>query len=104
MGVAIRHLTQIFKKIEAKIKILITLSDGKPNDEGDNYRGTYGIEDTRQALLEAKYEGIHPFCITIDSEAKMYLPRMYGTVNYTVIDKVQQLPIKVSEIYRKLTL
>jgi nitric oxide reductase NorD protein len=103
MGVAIRHLTQILKKIDAKIKILMTLSDGKPNDEGDNYRGTYGIEDTRQALLEAKHLGIHPFCITIDTEAKMYLPRMYGTVNYTVIDKVEQLPIKVSDIYRKLT-
>ncbi len=103
MGVAIRHLTRIFKGIDAKIKILITLSDGKPNDEGDNYRGTYGIEDTRQALLEAKREGIHPFCITIDTEAKLYLPRMYGAVNYTVINKVQQLPLKVSDIYRKLT-
>jgi nitric oxide reductase NorD protein len=103
MGVAIRHLTGIFKQIDSKIKILITLSDGKPNDEGDNYRGTYGIEDTRQALLEAKREGIYPFCITIDTEAKLYLPRMYGAVNYTVIDKVQQLPLKVSDIYRKLT-
>ena len=103
MGVTIRHLTQLFKPIEAKIKILITLSDGKPDDEGDNYRGTYGIEDTRQALLEAKREGIHPFCITIDTEARIYLPRLYGTVNYIVMDKVQQLPLKIADIYRKLT-
>lgn len=103
MGVTIRHLTRLFKEVDAQIKLLITLSDGKPDDDGDNYRGTYGVEDTRQALLEAKREGIHPFCITIDTEAKMYLPRMYGAVNYTVIDKVQQLPLKVSDIYRKLT-
>jgi nitric oxide reductase NorD protein len=103
MGVTIRHLTQLLKPIEAKIKLLITLSDGKPDDEGDNYRGIYGIEDTRQALFEAKREGIHPFCITIDTEAKIYLPRLYGTVNYIVIDKVQQLPMKIADIYRKLT-
>lgn len=103
MGVTIRHLTHLCKDIDAQIKLLITLSDGKPNDDDDDYRGAYGIEDTRQALLEAKREGIHPFCITIDTEAKMYLSRMYGAVNYTVIDKVQQLPFKVSDIYRKLT-
>jgi nitric oxide reductase NorD protein len=103
MGVTIRHLTQLLKKMDAQIKLLITLSDGKPDDDGDNYRGIYGIEDTRQALLEAKREGIHPFCITIDTDAKSYLPRMYGAVNYTVIEKVQQLPLKISDIYRKIT-
>jgi len=54
-------------------------------------------------LIEAKRSGIHPFCITIDSEAKDYLPHMYGAVNYAVIDEVRKLPLKVSDIYRRLT-
>ena len=83
-------------------KLLITLSDGKPDDY-DTYRGAYGIEDTRMALIEAKRGGIHPFCITIDTEARDYLPHMYGAVNYTVIDEVRKLPLKVSDIYRRLT-
>jgi len=29
---------------------------------------------------------------------------MYGAVNYTVVDEVEKLPYKVSEIYRRLTL
>ncbi|EIJ43529.1 nitric oxide reductase activation protein [Beggiatoa alba B18LD] len=103
MGVAIRHLTQRLLTTDAQIRLLITLSDGRPDDEGENYRGVYGLEDTRRALLEAKKVGIHPFCITIDSQAKTYLPYMYGAVNYAVIDKVEQLPIKVAEVYRKLT-
>ena len=102
MGVVIRHLTRLLNEIEAKTKLLITLSDGKPDDY-DGYRGTYGIEDTRQALIEAKHDGIHPFCITIDTEASEYLPHMYGAVNYIVIDQVSKLPLKVSDIYRKLT-
>jgi nitric oxide reductase NorD protein len=88
--------------VEAKTRLLITLSDGKPDDY-DGYRGEYGIEDTRQALLEAKRQGIHPFCITIDKEGLDYLPHMYGVVNYTVIDEVRKLPLKVSDIYRRLT-
>ncbi|MHB8550056.1 MAG: nitric oxide reductase activation protein NorD, partial [Acidiferrobacterales bacterium] len=102
MGVAIRHLTRLLNEIEARTKLLITLSDGKPDDY-DGYRGDYGIEDTRQALIEAKRDGIHPFCITIDTEARDYLPHMYGSVNWTLIDDVRRLPLKVSEIYRRLT-
>ncbi len=102
MGVVIRHLTQKLKQIDAKTRMLITISDGKPDDY-DGYRGEYGIEDTRQALLEAKYAGIHPFCVTIDTHAHEYLPHMYGHVNYTVVSDIRKLPLKVSDIYRKLT-
>jgi len=102
MGVTIRHLTKLLKQQEVKTRMLITLSDGKPDDI-DHYRGEYGIEDTRKALIEAKYAGIHPFCITIDEHGQDYLPHMYGAVNYTVVDDVAKLPMKVSDIYRKLT-
>lgn len=103
MGVAIRHLSGKLAQVDARIKLLITLSDGKPDDYDLEYRGKYGIEDTRQALLEARRDNIHPFCITIDKEGQDYLPHMYGKANYIVIDEVRNLPVKVSEIYRKLT-
>jgi nitric oxide reductase NorD protein len=102
MGVSIRHLTRLLNEVEARNKLLVTLSDGKPDDY-DTYRGAYGIEDTRMALIEAKRSGVHPFCITIDTEARDYLPHMYGAVNYAVIDEVRKLPLKVSDIYRRLT-
>jgi nitric oxide reductase NorD protein len=102
MGVTIRHLTKLLHEVEARTKLLITLSDGKPDDY-DGYRGDYGIEDTRQALIEAKREGIHPFCVTIDTEARDYLPHMYGAVNWALVEDVKKLPLKVSDIYRRLT-
>lgn len=103
MGVAIRHLTRLLGEVEARTKLLITLSDGRPDDQ-DGYRGTYGIEDTRQALLEARYQGIHPYCITIDDEALEYLPHMYGPASFTLINQVERLPFKVSDIYRRITM
>ena len=51
----------------------------------------------------AKNEGVHPFCVTIDSEVRDYLPRKYGAVNYVLVDDIRKLPLKVSDIYRKLT-
>lgn len=103
MGFAIRHLNALLEEVEAKTKILITLSDGKPEDYDGQYRGEYGIEDTRQSLFESRQKGIHPYCITIDKEAGDYLPHMYGAANYVLIEDISKLPFKVSDIYRKLT-
>jgi len=102
MGFAIRHLCRVLNEVDAKTRILITISDGKPDDY-DHYRGEYGIEDTRRALIEARRDGIHPYCITIDKEGRDYLPHMYGPAAYTVINEVRQLPLKVSDIYRRIT-
>ena len=103
MGFAIRHLTRMLGEVAARTRILVALSDGKPDDYDRYYRGEYGIEDTRRALVEARRAGIHPYCITIDREARDYLPRMYGPAAFTVIDDVRQLPLKVADIYRRLT-
>ncbi|MES9859782.1 MAG: nitric oxide reductase activation protein [Candidatus Thiodiazotropha sp. LLP2] len=103
MGAAIRHLSYRLSEVEARTKLLITLSDGKPDDYHDDYRSQYGIEDTRQSLFEARRQGIHAFCITIDEQGQDYLPHMYGGANYTVIDEVERLPLKVADIYKKIT-
>ena len=103
MGAPIRHLCKLLGEQEARTRILITLSDGKPDDYDPQYRGQYGIEDTRQALFEARLAGIHPFCITIDEEGPDYLPHMYGAANFTVVADIARLPAKVADIYRRLT-
>lgn len=103
MGAPIRHFSRMLQEVDARTKLLITISDGKPDDYDHYYRGEYGIEDTRQALFEARVSGIHSFCITIDKEGADYLPHMYGQSNYVVLDDVAKLPLKISDIYRKIT-
>ena len=66
-------------------------------------RQSCGTEDKRPALIEAKRTGVHPFCITIDKEGQEYLPHMYGAAQYVIIDEVRKLPLKVADIYRRLT-
>ncbi|MCX7170172.1 MAG: VWA domain-containing protein [Proteobacteria bacterium] len=102
MGVAIRHLTQLLLRQPARHRLLVTLSDGRPDDFGDEYRGHYGIEDTRRALQEAREQGVRSYCITIDRHGADYLAHMYGAARYTVLDDVKKLPLKIADIYRRL--
>lgn len=102
MGPPIRHLTRKLQQTSSKIRLLMVISDGKPEDY-DDYKGQYAIEDTRKALLEAKGQGIHPFCITIDKAAHEYLAHLFGRGNYIFVEKVAQLPRKITEMYKLLT-
>jgi nitric oxide reductase activation protein len=100
-GAAIRHAVHKLNERSAKTRLLILLSDGRPLD-GD-YKDEYALEDTKAALQEAKKDGIHPFCITIDREADRYLRRMYGDVGYAVIERVESLPSNLPRLYQRLT-
>jgi nitric oxide reductase NorD protein len=98
---AIRHTALKLRGREEKTRLLILLSDGKPLDL--EYHGDYAIEDTRMALREAGRYGIKSFCITVDREAAEYLPRMYSSSRWVVIDEVAKLPNKITRIYRLFT-
>ncbi|MFK5984235.1 MAG: VWA domain-containing protein [Pseudomonadota bacterium] len=102
LGAAIRHATTLLEKEMAEKKILLILTDGKPNDL-DHYEGRYGIEDTRHAVMEAKSKGLYPFCFTVDREGSDYLPHLFGPNGYTIIRKPEELPSKLPMLYAELT-
>jgi len=102
LGAAIRHAVAELEHQDARTKLLIVLSDGRPydHDYGDS---RYAREDTKMALRHAKIAGITPFCITIDRESEAELKDLYGEVGYTIIDDVMSLPERLPGIYRRLT-
>jgi hypothetical protein len=102
LGAAIRHAAHKLLRQEARTKLLIILTDGRPYDH-DYGDARYAREDVREALTEAKTSGITPFCITIDRESESELKELYGDVGYTIIDDVLSLPERMPNIYRRLT-
>lgn len=102
LGAAIRHATTRLADQDARTRLLIVLSDGRPydHDYGDS---RYAREDTRIALRQARLKNITPFCITIDRESEDQLKDMYGEVGYTIIDDVLSLPERLPGIYSRLT-
>ncbi len=101
LGAALRHSTTLLAREAAWHRLLLILSDGKPNDI-DTYEGRYGIEDTRQAIAEARLQGITPFCLTIDRQPASYLTRMYGPGAYAVLRHAEHLPLVLVELIRRL--
>ena len=102
LGAAIRHSAAKLLRQEARTKLLIILTDGRPYDH-DYGDARYAREDVREALTEAKLNGITPFCITIDKDSEFELKDLYGDVGYTIIDDVLSLPERMPNIYRRLT-
>lgn len=102
MGAAVRYATQQLARVQARERLLLLLTDGKPNDV-DRYEGRFGIEDTRMALRAAAADGLRPFCVTVDTEAREYLPYVFGAGHYAVIRRPAELPARLPQWYARLT-
>lgn len=106
MGAAIRHTLRKLEKVEARSRLLFLISDGRPYDRDygrDAEDQEYAVQDTRQALLEAKRRGIRPFCLTVDRNGEDYLREMCDGIAYEVVGKIEDLPIRLLTAYPKLT-
>jgi nitric oxide reductase NorD protein len=99
-GAAIRHATIGLTRQAARHRLLLLLSDGRPNDE-DQYEGRYGIEDTRVAVVEARLQGLSCFCLTVDREAPRYAGRIFGR-SFAVLSRAERLPMALTAVLRNL--
>jgi len=102
IGAAVRHVTTELAKRPHRHRLLLLLTDGKPNDI-DHYEGRYGIEDTRMAIREARKSGLRVFGVTVDENARDYFPHIFGRGAYAIIRDVARLPAALPAIYRQIT-
>ena len=100
-GPAIRHAAELLAHQPAGHRLLLILSDGKPNDV-DEYEGQYAVEDTRQAIVEARHAGVYPFCLTVDKQGHEYLARIFGEAGHAILREPGQLPLALVKVVRLL--
>ncbi|WP_170562318.1 nitric oxide reductase activation protein NorD [Ruegeria atlantica] len=101
LGAAIRHCSAELAAQSRMRRLLLVITDGKPNDL-DHYEGRHGIEDTRQAVREARRVGQSVFGVTIDKSGKSWFPRMFGQGGFAVIPDPHRLTMALPQIYRQL--
>ncbi|MFT3953210.1 MAG: VWA domain-containing protein [Piscinibacter sp.] len=101
MGAALRHATKQLAQRPERQRLLIILTDGKPNDL-DVYEGRWGLEDTRAAVHEARAAGLLPFCLSIDAEAHDYLPHLFGRGGWAQVQRPAELPARLAAVYATL--
>ena len=101
MGAAVRRATRDLVRQDARVRLMIVIGDGFPNDL--EYKQDYAIADTRQAIGEARSQRIYTHAITVNIPASPRLDDLYGHVHHTVISDVRELPDQLLRIYSSLT-
>lgn len=101
IGAAIRHASAELARQPRRQKLLLVLTDGKPNDV-DHYEGRFAVEDTRKSVQEARRFGIAVFGVTVDAMAQCYFPTLFGRGGYAIVGNIQRLPAALPAIYRQL--
>lgn len=102
IGAAIRHASAELVKQPNRRRLLLILTDGKPNDI-DHYEGRFALEDSRKAVAEARRQGTPVFAVTVDKDARSYLPAMFGRNGFAIVGNIGRLPQVLPAIYRGLT-
>jgi nitric oxide reductase NorD protein len=102
IGAALRHAASGLAAQPQRKKLLIVLTDGKPNDV-DHYEGRFAVEDTRKAVQEARRLGMIVFGVTIDAAAQSYFPTLFGRGGYAIVSNIRRLPAALPALYRQLT-
>ncbi len=101
LGAAIRHMSAGLAKQSRKRRLLLVITDGKPNDL-DHYEGRHGIEDSMMAVREARRAGHSVFGITVDRDGKSWFPRIFGQGGFALIPNPDKLTQALPQIYRQL--
>ncbi len=102
IGPALRHATAGLAAVQADARLLLLVSDGKPNDY-DRYEGRYGMADVHMALREAGRVGVATHALAIDVGARAWLPEMLGAGRWHVVSTPDDLLPAVTEVYRLAT-
>ena len=103
LGAAIRHATTQLAAEPSARKLLLVLTDGKPNDL-DHYEGTHGIEDSHMAVREARRLGHAVHGVIVDADGQDWFARIFGRAGFTLLPDPARLGRALPDIYRSLTL
>jgi hypothetical protein len=103
LGAYIRHATHLLKRRAEDRRVLILLSDGRPED-GDAYRGIAGIRDSALAVRAATRDGVFVFCVSLDDRdgAQDYLRDIFGHGRFLILDSPEKLPARLPEVFQDL--
>ncbi|MEO9530839.1 MAG: VWA domain-containing protein [Roseibium sp.] len=101
LGTAIRHVSAQLARESAARKLLLVLTDGKPNDL-DHYEGIHGIEDSRMAVREARMQAQAVHAVIIDADGQDWFARIFNRAGFTLLPDPARLTRALPDIYRSL--
>jgi nitric oxide reductase NorD protein len=101
LGTALRHAGELISHARSFRKLVIVLTDGEPSDI-DVADPLDLVEDARRAAVGLRARGIDGFGVVLGSGAMNSAVRIFGRGNTMLVPRVEDLPVRLSELYFRL--
>ena len=102
MGAALRHAGWHLTQQSAQKRLVLLITDGEPADI-DERDPQYLRHDTKKAVEDLAIQGVYTYCLTLDPDADLYVARIFGENNYSIVDHVERLPERLPAVFAALT-
>ncbi|HEY9214559.1 MAG TPA: VWA domain-containing protein, partial [Ancylobacter sp.] len=101
LGAVLRHAGAEIASVRSFRKLILVLTDGEPSDiDVSDPRDL--MLDARRAVLGLKARGIDTFGVTLDPTGAGSGPQIFGKANAMPVRRVEDLPMRLSELYFRL--
>ena len=100
LGAPIRHVTKRLLEVPAERRILLSLGDGLPSDDG--YEGEYAWADVLRAVEEAEESGVIVFHIGVGRVRVDPLKECFGIHRSRRVASVRDLPRVLAQVHERL--
>lgn len=103
IGPALRHSGYRLESVDAKQKLVILITDGRPMDQGYDPQSKYAQHDVRMACEENRRQSIYTFCISTTENSRSDMEIMFPHRRFVILEDIRQLPQVLPRLYIHLT-
>jgi nitric oxide reductase NorD protein len=103
IGPALRHSRYLLSRIEARQRLIILITDGKPMDIGYDPKTRYAQYDVRMACEESIRQGIDTFGISTEANTLTDMEIMFPRRRFAVLSDIRQLTHALPKLYLRLS-
>lgn len=102
IGAAVRHAGWRLSRESNKQKLILLVTDGRPQDQAYDPNTFYAQHDVRTACQENARLGVHTFGISTTANIAADMQLMFGK-HHVLLRQIKQLPLLLPRLYSRLT-
>jgi hypothetical protein len=103
IGAALRHAGWRLSQVEARQRLIILITDGKPMDSGYDPNSRYAQYDVRMACEENERLAVHTVGISTEENSLADMEIMFPGKRFAILPDIRLLPDVLPRLYLRLT-
>ena len=103
IGPALRHAGFRLARVDAKQRLILLVTDGRPMDDRYDPNTRYAQYDVRMACQENARQSIHTFGISTEANTLSDMEIMFPRRRFVILPDLRRLPSVLPKLYTNLT-